>query len=248
MKKRGMALVIGLVAALGLACMAGCTEEPTLPPQQVYKPAAPAEPFEPGEVVSLWTVEELPAWAEEYNKTAKEKLEEEDLTFTLYDNGYENKLMSAEGETGAYEYMELLGEYALSGSGKLRETPDGIKYIDGDTSLLLVEVDTRVAIGELTGETTILASGLYEMNVRFTLTLYDDHTYLFGNAMSATTLEGTWALEEDGTYMLMGDGLEVTACTPGRRPSITIKSSITGSDGNVYNFEVTVSGLVRNPT
>lgn len=252
MNKKLMALLMGSVMSIGICGLAACGEteqgEAPLPPQTIYKPDAPTGEFVAGNIVAAYAAAKLPDWAVEYNKTASPKLKASDLTFTLYDNGYENKISSAAGETGAYEYIDLTGEWVLSGVGKLRETTDGVKYVQSDFSVLLEELDTRVSIGELTGSTHILASGLYDMEVNFTLTLYDNHTFEFGNAMSTTVIAGTWTYNADKTYSLTGEGLTVTNCVTGRRPSITISSSIAGSDGNIYEFEVTVSGLVKNPS
>lgn len=231
-----------LLALSLLLCMAACgdNQDPngTGPNTESTPPASDA-PFVPGAVIKSLMVQELPAWAA--GKECK------DVTFIIYDNGFECCLESAEVVSGTYEYDEMTGEYQLSNGAKLLETSEGFTYSNGDFSTKLVDLVTKKEIGVLSGDANILASGMYSMDITFNVTLYDDGTFVMSNLVSPTTLEGTWAYDESaGTYSLTAEGLEVLESTGVKmRPSIKFKSSISGSDGNVYEFEVTVVGTVK---
>ena len=236
--KRMIALLLALVCVFCLSACGNDTSGESTPATT----AAPTEdntPFVPGTVVKSLMVKELPSWA-----TGKEC---KDVTFILYDNGFECCLESADVVSGTYEYDEMTGEYILSNGATLTETSEGYTYTNGGFSANLTELVTKTEIGVLTGDTNILASGLYNMTITFNVTLYDDNTFVMSNLASPTVIEGTWAFDEaTGTYSLTAEGLEVLECTGVKmRPSIKIKSSITGSDGNVYEFEVTVVGTVK---
>lgn len=236
--KRALALLLAIVCITCLsACNTGTPSESTS-----ATTTAPTEnnvPFVPGTVVKSLMVKELPAWA-----TGKEC---KDVNFIIYDNGFEACLESAEVVSGTYEYDEMTGEYILSNGATLVETSEGYTYTNGNFSAALIDLMTKTEIGVLSGDTNILASGLYNMTITFNVTLYDDNTFVMSNLASPTVIEGTWAFDEaTGTYSLTAEGLEVLECTGVKmRPSIKIKSSITGSDGNVYEFEVTVVGTVK---
>lgn len=229
--KRMVALVLALSCLLWLVACGGDAADNTS--------SAPTDsPFAPGTLVKSLMVKELPAWAE--------GKENKDVTFVIYDNGFQCCLESADVISGTYEYDEMTGEYALSNGAKLTETSEGYTYVNGDFSAALVELVTKTEIGVLSGDASILASGLYNMIITFNVTLYDDNTFTMSNLASPTTIEGTWSYDETNGYSLVAEGLEVLECTGVQmRPSITIKSSITGSDYNVYEFTVTVVGTVK---
>lgn len=236
--KRMTALVLVLTC---LFCLAACGEDTpgTSNPAGSSTPAPTDAPFVPGTVVRSLMVKDLPAWAE--------GKENKDVTFIIYDNGFQCCLESADVVFGTYEYDEMTGEYLLSDGAKLVETSEGHTYTNGDFSADLVDLVTKTEIGVLSGDTTILASMMYSMTITFNVTLYDDNTFVMSNLASPTTVEGTWAYDEASeTYSLIAEGLEVLESTGVKmRPSIKISSSITGSDGNVYEFEVTVVGTVK---
>lgn len=230
--KRLLALLLALASLL---CLAACD---IFTPPNPTEPE-PTEPFVPGTLVKALMVKTLPDWA-----SGKEN---KDVTFIIYDNGFECCLESDEVVSGTYEYDEMTGEYILSNGASLTETSEGYTYVNGDFSANLVNLVTKKEIGVLSGDTNILASGLYNMTITFNVTFYDDNTFVMSNLASPTTIEGTWSFDEaTGKYSLVAEGLEVLECTGVKmRPSIKIKSSITGSDYNVYEFEVTVVGTVR---
>ena len=235
--KRMTALVLALAC---LFCLAACGGDATgtSDPAGSSTPAPTDAPFVPGTVVKSLMVKDLPDWAE--------GKENKDVTFIIYDNGFQCCLESADVVSGTYEYDEMTGEYILSNGAKLAETSEGYTYTNGDFSAALVELVTKKEIGVLSGDTNILASGLYNMTITFNVTLYDDNTFTMSNLASPTVIEGTWSYDDATGYSLVAEGLEVLECTGVQmRPSITIKSSITGSDYNVYEFEVTVVGTVK---
>lgn len=245
MKNNTMKKVVALLLALACVfCLAACDQpDPTDPSGsgESTGPSTPAPtnaPFVPGTVVKSLMVKELPTWA-----AGKEN---KDVTFIIYDNGFQCCLESAEVVSGTYTYDEMTGEYALSNGASLVETSEGYTYTNGDFSVNLTDLVNKTEIGVLSGDTNILASGLYNMTITFNVTLYDDNTFVMSNLASPTTIEGTWSYDEATGYSLVAENLEVLECTGVQmRPSIKIKSSITGSDGNVYEFEVTVVGTVR---
>lgn len=229
--KRMTSMLLVIVCVLGMAaCGNGASDG--------SEPAADT-PFVPGTVVKSLMVKDLPAWAE--------GKENKDVTFIIYDNGFQCCLESADVISGTYAYDEMTGEYALSNGAKLLETSEGYTYSNGDFSADLVELVTKTEIGVLSGDATILASMMYSMTITFNVTLYDDNTFIMSNLASPTTVEGTWSYDEATGYSLISENLEVLESTGVKmRPSIKISSSITGSDGNVYEFEVTVVGTVKN--
>ena len=234
--KRMIALLLLPIIAMSLAACDTSNPNPSDPSGS--DPAPSNAPFVPGAVVKSLMAKELPAWA-----AGKENKE---VTFVLYDNGFESCLESADVVSGTYEYDEMTGEYVLSNGAKLAEGSEGYTYTNGDVSIALVDLVTKAEIGVLSGDTTILASGMYSMTVTFNVALYDDNTFVMSNLASPTTIEGTWSYDAAAGYSLVAEGIEVLECTGVQmRPSIKIKSAITGSDGNVYEFEVTVVGTVK---
>ena len=241
MKNNAMKKVVALLLALACVfCLAACDQPDSTDPSdsgESTSPSTPA-PFVPGTVVKSLMVKELPAWA-----AGKEN---KDVTFIIYDNGFQCCLESADVVSGTYTYDEMTGEYVLSNDARLAETSEGYTYINGDVSIDLTDLVTKTELGTLSGDTTILASGLYSMTITFNVVLYDDNTFVMSNLASPTIIEGTWSYDEATGYSLVAEGIEVLECTGVQmRPSIKIKSSITGSDGNVYEFEVTVVGTIR---
>ena len=240
--KRMIALLLAVICVLCLAACGNDSPDGSEPgdTNPTTKPSAtnPA-PLVPGTVVKSLMVKELPDWASDKDCS--------DVTFIIYDNGFEACLESADVVSGTYEYDEMTGEYTLSNGAKLAETSEGYTYTNGDFNADLVDLVTKKEIGVLSGDTDILASGLYNMTITFNVTLYDDNTFAMTNLASPTVIEGTWSYDEaSGKYSLQADNLEVLECTGVKmRPSIKIKSSIAGSDGNVYEFEVTVVGTVK---
>lgn len=234
-KIKKLALVLLAIACVfSLAACAGDTPDGSKSTQ----PGQTDAPFVPGTVVRSLMVIRLPDWAE--------GKENKDVTFIIYDNGFQCCLESADVVSGTYEYDEMTGEYVLSNGAKLAETSEGYTYTHGDFSVDLSNLVTKKEIGILSGDTNILASGLYNMTITFNVTLYDDNTFVMSNLASPTTVEGTWAYDAEKGYSLTADGLTVLESTGVQmRPSIKISSSITGSDGNVYEFEVTVVGTVK---
>ena len=234
--KRMIALLLALVCVF---CLAACGNDTPAPSTDPKPSETDPAPFVPGTVVKSLMAKELPGWASD-----KECM---DVTFIIYDNGFEACLESADVVSGTYEYDEMTGEYALSNGAKLAETSEGYTYTNGDFSIDLVDLVTKKEIGVLSGDTEILASKMYNMTITFNVALYDDNTFVMSNLASPTVIEGIWSFDEaTSQYSLVAENLEVLECTGVKmRPSIKIKSSITGSDGNVYEFEVTVVGTVK---
>lgn len=235
--KKLIALMLALACIL---CLTACgdTTDPTEPSSAPAPSDTQPAPFEPGNVVKSLMVAELPSWVSD--------MECKDVTFIIYDNGFQCNLESAEVVSGTYEYDEMTGEYVLSNGAKLVEGSEGYTYENGDITISLVDLVTKKEIGVLSGDTTILASKMYSMTITFNVTLYDDGTFAMSNLASPTVIEGTWSYDDATGYALEAEELEVLECTGVKmRPSIKIKSSIAGSDGNVYEFEVTVVGTVK---
>ena len=245
MKSNATKRIVALLLVLScLFCLAACDQPDATDPSGSGASTNPSTnaptdaPFVPGTVVKSLMVKELPDWAAD--KECK------DVTFIIYDNGFECCLESADVISGTYEYDEMTGEYILSNGAKLVETSEGYTYTNGGIRIDLTDLVTKTELGTLSGDTNILASGLYNMTITFNVTLYDDNTFAMSNLASPTVIEGTWSYDAATGYSLVAENLEVLECTGVQmRPSIKIKSAITGSDGNVYEFEVTVVGTVK---
>ena len=225
MKKRWLVGLMVLVMAL-CGCMVACGGNES---EAMTKDKLGAETLK-------LMVSDLPGWAGE--------LTQQDITFTICENGYENKIVSATASYGTYTYDEMTGEYKLSDGGVLRETSNGYSYVKGDTQIELVAyAEAKKEIVVLTGTASIKASGLYDMEIEFSIHIYDGGTFEVTNRASATTMTGTWTREGDGPFVLTGEGISVSSSTINNgRAYITATFNFVGSDQNTYSPTVELMG------